>query len=715
MFIFGNKGQFNFTKAERVLISVSMVIALFGCFALFNDDFSRMIFGLATEDSSKPILGRISYLENDTRHKSANTFAWGTAYRKQNIRLGDSVFTGEKSNAQVLLDKGSQVDLGQHTLVTFNEIDGMKMPNFMNGNFRLKVNGSVTVAIQGQVTKLEGKSSEVQIYLDAMKKPQVRVLKGQVSISEKKSPAKILEQDQIASLDKSASPSRGTAAEEKPVPLTPTLTPVPGSTNLSYTRRLYDIFEMNDTGGLEQRAGLPTRATFPHRFQWALQRGGQPASGIAVKGQLASSKDFFPHEVISFQSSGDSSTSVREVFHGDNYWRISLDGKSWSEPMQFRVDTHDLNASVQLYREQRENLVLTSGSVGTSLGIQTSQNMHGYVLEASTDPDFPLNSTQAHWFPRNVIGLTFKQPGHFYYRVRGVNAATEITAPSNVEEIIVELPPPRRLAGMSITKREALKIARENKPPAAVAKRKVLAEKPSKTVASQPHSTAGSLRRQPTSVSTSSIKASVVEQSPINQGYSSSKLEFESGAFTVYSPDEADIGRKNPMALIIGLRSHHWFGRSGLEASARVKAANSNDEAKGIDPLQIEGRYHYRINPNFLGRTQMSLFGGYEMYRNIGRGYFAQSYDLMKIGTAFDFPVKNRWDMGGEVTLGLGADSSKKYEISGRVNYYLQKDWSFGVGYRMYHFIAGSEKTAPLDFPYKETYGEGYSVLQWHY
>ncbi len=80
-----------------------------------------------------------------------------------------------------------------------------------------------------------------------------------------------------------------------------------------------------------------------------------------------------------------------------------------------------------------------------------------------------------------------------------------------------------------------------------------------------------------------------------------------------------------------------------------------------------------------------------------------------------DFPVGNRWDAGGDVVLGIGADQTKKYEAIGRLNYYFRKRYSLGVGYRLYLLEAGSDKTAPLDYPYKETWGEGFFVFRWHY
>mgnify|MGYP001294735699 CR=1 FL=1 len=716
MSTFDNKAQTSrYSTTEKTIIGICLIVALLGMTLIFNDDLSDKIFGPIGEKSSQPLLGRISYLERDARHKHAKSFAWGKARKKQGVHLGDSVFTGEASSAQVVLDKGPKVNLGENSLVTFNMINEQQLTNFVHGNFRFDVDGSITIGIQNKVTTIKGNKSEVQVYLNEQKRPQLRVLKGEISVSENGAPAKIVKSQGVVLLQgpQQPAPIRQTASREEAA-LHPTLTAYPGENVIAYTRRLYDVYEMNGSGGVKRRISPPSRLSLPRVFQWKTNKGDQVLMGGQVYGKISPNSSF-DGDVISFQSN-QSSFSAQEVFSGENYWRISLDGKSWSNTFNFKVESQDLDANIQISREHQNSLVLSTEAVRTSLAFQPSQTMRGFILESSTTPDFPDEATHAHWLSKSFVDLSFKTAGRYYYRVRGVNAATELTPPSETEEIVVEPPPPRRLAGISVTRPE-IKSVIKDKPSLARVKSTAHPDKSKITPSQTPIALKKPEppRRQPTSVSTSSLQAPQVEQGPINQGYSSSKLELETGAFTVYSPDESDVGRKNPMALIVGLRSHHWFGRSGVETALRVKAANGNQTAEGINPLQLEARYLYKLNPDALGRTQFYALGGLEMYRNIGRGYFAQKYDLAKIGLSLDLPVRRRWDMGGEVLYGISADSSSKYEIAGRVNYYLQKDWSFGVGYRLHHFKAGSEKSAPLEFPYKETYGEGYSVLQWHY
>lgn len=65
---------------------------------------------------------------------------------------------------------------------------------------------------------------------------------------------------------------------------------------------------------------------------------------------------------------------------------------------------------------------------------------------------------------------------------------------------------------------------------------------------------------------------------------------------------------------------------------------------------------------------------------------------------------------------GAGSDQSSKYEVSGFFHYYLDPRWSMGAGYRVHLFQAGTPESSPDgSMPYREGYGEGYSVLRWNY
>ncbi len=205
--------------------------------------------------------------------------------------------------------------------------------------------------------------------------------------------------------------------------------------------------------------------------------------------------------------------------------------------------------------------------------------------------------------------------------------------------------------------------------------------------------------------------------------YDSSKFALEGATFVMYSREQMNEGKGVPVAFLGGISWLGWNKSNGLEAIFKTKVMDVIPApGASVQPIDLEGRYLHRWTLPFdpfssLGKSQIAAIAGYEVYRNPTSGVFSPGYNLFKIGFGLEFPFSHTWDTGGEVLYGYGLDQSTKYEISGHLNYYIVKDWTMGVGYRIHLFQAGSTASAPADFgiPYREGYGEGYSELSWRY
>ena len=99
------------------------------------------------ENTQAPIVGEISFQENDTRHKSSISLAWEPAKGDQRIRAGDSVFTGQKSQSRVRMNQGGEVVLDENSMVRFSKVDQIDIPDLSIGNFTVAVNGTMKIAI----------------------------------------------------------------------------------------------------------------------------------------------------------------------------------------------------------------------------------------------------------------------------------------------------------------------------------------------------------------------------------------------------------------------------------------------------------------------------------------------------------------------------------------------------------------------------------------
>lgn len=649
-----NKRGFDFSglmNAERVLIGLSVVGLIFASLLLFNEDlYNRFIGGSVHDDTSKPLMGIVTEKINDTRYKNSATILWVNARKKQNVRAGDSLFTGANSRTHVELKNGNEMTLDQNTLVVFNET---KLMDLNMGNFRFKVDGKMELSVQGQPTIIEGNGSDIQIIVPKEKgaKPQVRLLRGQATVQVQGKPRQELVPQKIETLpivvtEEAIRQTASVLSDEPAAQPQPVAIETPAPAPIQRRLQLYDVFELKEDKSLSPRATITEEA-----------------------------RGFLPLD----ESVGLTSSSLQPITLDENGARVTL------------------------------------AAAG-------SPEMQGYVYEVSTEREFPVEKTRVKWNRDGNLQLRFENAGTFYYRVRGANQKTELTSVSEPVEVVI-LPQEKVIAPVAEVKElRKLKPLTVRKPSQAESRKlsrtkieEMKRESIKSKIAQEDQSIPASIRK-PSSVPVANNSAKITLEEKTNQSYSSSRIDFETGTFTVFSPDEKDVGRTNPYAYSLGIRSKHWFnGRSGFEGIARVKAGGLNETANGINPLDLEARYHYKLRSSWLGSTNFSLLTGFEVYRNIGRGYFAQKYDLGKLGFAMDFPVGNRWDAGGDVVLGIGADQTKKYEAIGRLNYYFRKRYSLGVGYRLYLLEAGSDKTAPLDYPYKETWGEGFFVFRWHY
>ncbi len=772
-------------RRDRTLVVLCLLGLLLCSLPLVSDRVYSWAFGKSQKNSSAPIIGEISFAKNDIRHKNSGSFVWSKAQNSESIHLGDSVFTGEKSQSQVSLQKGGHVDIDENSMVTFSRINDFEMPNLVTGNFRLAVRGKMKIAIAGEVTEIDGSDgdSEVQVILAAKEKPKVKLLKGRGQIKTAKAQkATVLTTNALTSLETKPPvlPSDARVQERRPAEVATKRIEIKGQAlpaPLIYTDQLYDFFE-NQKGVLVPRANRRAVVKIDVPVSWSTT--GSPSKIFA---QLSSDPSFARIEDAFVVPASKNADHFEKAALGSNYFRLSPDAQTWSEGQSFQVQSQALALPVpSLSIPPVHHVFILNEIAYLPLIPKGDSALTHFVIELSGTPDFKTAQTKSYWSSREGVRFSFTESQTLFARVRGLNAQNQITASSVISRLEIEKPalpltPTLAQKEFKIFEDEALNLTWSND-----AKRTSLEVKDEKgrTLSSQvikkhvqefKHLPAGNYEikiagvdefgrksklakahikvltrpkpvvvaaketppavqklpaRQPSAAETtgsSSLKLEHEIPGFLNREYPNSRLSLEGAAFTVYSQEQVDQGQKNPTALTMGLRVMNWFDSNGFEGSFKSKVANlaSSTQGGGVSPVQVEARYHYRWSLPFspfsaLGTSQVSLIAGYELYRNSASGtLFSPKYDLLKTGVAMTFPVLSRWDTGGELLYGLGLDQSKKYEISGFLNFYLRHDWSMGGGYRVHLFEAGSNASSPLGVPYKEAFGEAYSVLRWSY
>lgn len=762
-----------------------VVLGALGIFAisLYCFLFDTSFFGIWKSDlqkkSNQPVIGQINFFENDTRHQQEGSFAWRPAEEKQEIRIGDGVFTGAHSRTQVSLKEGAHINMGENTLMVFRKVQGLEIPNLATGNFRIKVSGEMKLAVAGKVTEIKGENSEIQVFLSKKNpKPQIKLLQGTAKVKQEEMEKPVeLKTNEVVLLKEPTDEEaiKELAAEntltqpftEQPPPLEPKVVQKAdaASETISYTDQLYDFYEKKESS-LTKRSLRPNYITFKKTVSWESQ-----GEVTKVYGQHSKTGDF-SQSVFPFEASGSEFT-LNYVFLGENFVRISTDQNKWDAPRKFMVEVKPLGVQAPKISFVESEVKLLDGP--SKIQGNLNSTLSKFVVEASRDPSFSIEKTKVLWLSKNEFHISVSEEGAVYFKARGLNEKLELTAESEVFQVRVlkpMLPIAPRLAKEEIqvftneTARLEWTPSQSVKDHDVVIKDKnntiVLSKnfkkngfnwKPSKVgeykveisakdqygrkskdstfakIQVQPKLVPEPIKqaakevekenpRKPASVEPiSRYEMKTEDKNKTNESLSASRFQIEGGYFSMHAQDKDT----SPKMIALTGRVLNWWDTNGLEGSIKSKVASASSETSQVPtPLQLEARYHRRWNLPFnllsaSGGTQISFIAGYEYYRNSTPGY-SPGYDLLKTGFSVDFPVLRKWDTGGEILYGYGLDQSTKYEIAGHIDYYPQINWSIGLGYKVHLFQAGSDKSAPaMGVPYREGYGEAYSALRWHY
>lgn len=743
----------NKNSNERALIAFMLLIFAISIYCVV---FDNSIFGLISLSNSKnnqTVVGHVSIYSKDVRRKDESSFAWEDAKRGDKVRMGDHIFTGKDSSVHVDLEKGGGVDLGENTMVSFAHSDGQDVANLTFGKMNVAVDGNMKVAINGKIQILKGNKSQIEITVDAKQKTQYRVLKGTAEVDSK-------------AVEEASVPVVPLKTEE--IVVVPKLTPKADSLSFNYTDQMYDFYELS---GQRLLIRNERRIQIQHavKLEWDTQ-------GLVknVEGQI-SSRESFDGITQSFSANSDGYVS-RIVYLGDNFWHIKGVNLGWTSTQRFKVTSEPLQVNPPRLSASASEYYLLGDKIQLKTNIEADIQLIGFVVEYSKSPNFTPDQTQARFVDTRNISFSAREPQVVYLRARGINRATEITSYSQVLRISVLNAPlpampklaedsykifPEQTLDIEWAKAEnssAYQIELRNESNQIVETEKVTQNShqyripkvghyqvqvtaidrfgrksagTSARVSVEPHILPQVVAkrippppqaRKLSSVSTISAPPPLEIKKNRNDKYSSSRIELEGGGESSLSSQALiDSPGQQPENVTLGLKVIHWLDHSGFQGFFGTKIAGLNSASSATSPLQLEARYLYRWSVPWnlfsnINHSQISLIGGYEFYQNSASGPYSPGYQLFKSGLGLQFPVAKSWDTGGEFLVGQGLDTSYEYEMSGNANYYLRSDWSVGLGYRLHLFQAGSAASAPSGgLPFREGYGEAFTVIRKHY
>lgn len=752
-----------FSKTEKRILIASFILMLI-CLFLFTDE-SLFLQFTGKPKATGAIIGTIETMDRDVRFKGDRRFDWGPASHGQPISGGDAVYSGSGSKAIVTLNNGNKIEVGEKSLVRFVKVNGEQMTDLSLGTFKLKVDGSVNVAINGEVTRLEGKNSEVEVRVEKTGKPKVKLVRGEAFVEKKRitrteAPAPVPTPQQVVKIEVPAGPP--VVAEDL--------------ASTYYTWRLYDLYEKVD-GVFKRRERVPSVLKSSREISWV------DATQSTYKVEHSNDSEF--QSGVQIFSANAHSLRLLETNKGFNFWRVSRDGVNWSKTGKFKVET-GLSPYRATFEKNQINVTIGETILDYDLKWTAPENTKpaGYVLEASAEPRFPRESTIARYLTQPAMKIHATFPQTIYYRVITVSPAMELSQPSETVALVIE-PPPRlgspRLplakldlkrqldatvswegldratsyrveiiddAGRTIALKETkgkdlgvaeLKNGNYRYRVSAVDKwgrqgatsklktfglgdvEKIVAKvEPPKFAKEFSEDPPMEQKRLPSSFDMSNVGKIDPIPPTTNARYSDSAIQIEGASFTMMSSKQKRDD-ESPFLASLAIRGWKWWGSNGAEGYLKTKAAAINQAGSGVSPIDFEIRAHRRARFrwdwfDFIRELQVTAFVGLETYQSsTSGGKFSPGYQLGKIGSLISFPFGRRWSSGGEVIYGYGVDGSNKLELSGNAFYYFEKNWSIGGGYRGHFFEAGSKATSPSTVPYREGYVEAFSTLRYNY
>ncbi|WP_413574934.1 FecR domain-containing protein [Bdellovibrio sp. HCB290] len=179
-------------KTEKTIFTVAVIALLLFSYFLYDDS---LLFP-KNGNSQMDLIGSVATSQNDVRRKNLDTFSWLPANREDQIFDNDSIYTGERSEAQIRLQDGTVIRISPNSLITLNMKNGQMMLDLRYGNLVGDINKGTALKIKSgeKEFNLDG-SGKIEFKKSHSGNVDLRLLSGNLNYQDKKE-RKILEKSQ---------------------------------------------------------------------------------------------------------------------------------------------------------------------------------------------------------------------------------------------------------------------------------------------------------------------------------------------------------------------------------------------------------------------------------------------------------------------------------------------------------------------------------------
>jgi hypothetical protein len=180
--------------------------------------------------------------------------------------------------------------------------------------------------------------------------------------------------------------------------------PVPSERYIPYVWKFGDWYSVTKSGSISVRAE-PVREVAGSHFRLTWERTEGARIQISPDERFSGERRHLhaPAAVLDLTS----------FYIGENYWRVSPDGRRWSPSRHFTVEPEFLPDSVSVRAAYGE------------ISVSASRAMKAFVVEYSDTAGFPPDRTVAFTRMGSSPKWQFREEG--FLRARGVNSAGELT------------------------------------------------------------------------------------------------------------------------------------------------------------------------------------------------------------------------------------------------------------------------------------------------
>lgn len=176
--------KLNLGQHDRLILAICLAIALASLYFL-NDP---SLF-LSNSDQNLKEIGKITQIEKDVRLKSVGSYFWDEARPFSKISNGQSLFTGDQSNTEVMFTDGKKISIAENSLVQFRMLNNEITLDFSFGEISAQnLKQKIKIVICGKTYEINPEeASEFKL-----KRSQdcgslnVNVQKGQIKLNNKK-------------------------------------------------------------------------------------------------------------------------------------------------------------------------------------------------------------------------------------------------------------------------------------------------------------------------------------------------------------------------------------------------------------------------------------------------------------------------------------------------------------------------------------------------